>query len=171
MRRLNVTLCLLLAACAGGGTTDETDPASETDGTTDGATAACVTRNEDCEPGSCGGEGSRMLPGSNCVACHAPGGDRGAPTWSAGGTVFQDVDGTAAANGATVRILDANDKVVELVSNTAGNFYTRQSITFPITAEIEVDGEVVKMETPVESGGCNECHACEGAAGGKLHIP
>lgn len=174
MRNVLLGLFLLLGACdqsAGdGGDTD-----AVTDGTTGGDTdllGECDTTHETCAEGvpGCGGRGDFMLPGSNCLECHKPG-SREAPTWTAGGTIFTDASGLKAAKNVTVTITDATDKVVTLTSNTAGNFYTTRSLTFPIDVEVEKGGVKRAMATSVDDGGCNSCHSCEGAAGGKLYAP
>jgi hypothetical protein len=130
----------------------------------------CDPKNEDCRSGTCGGEGGSMLPGSDCLVCHKSGGGEGG-RFTAAGTAFKDLGGSDGLSGATVRITDANDTVVELNTNGVGNFYTTKSLTFPLNAEIEVNGTVLAMVTPVDVGACNSCHACSGAAGGKLTGP
>lgn len=158
MRRL--ALVILFAGCNGGvDTSDTSDPGT------------CNTDNEACGVDqNCGGEGDNMLPGSDCIACH-DGSDREAPEWTAAGTVYDDLYGSNAVQGATVRITDDDGAVIELVTGSAGNFRTSRSITAPYVAEVEVDGEIVAMAAHQDSGACNSCHQCEGAAGGKLHTP
>jgi predicted small lipoprotein YifL len=141
---------------------------------TDTGLAECNTDNEDCGPGTCGGDGPTMLPGADCIACHSPGNfeeDEDDAFWSLAGTVFEDLLGSDGASGVTVRVTDADGKVVTLESNSAGNFYTTSSVTFPISAEVERDGVVKEMGTQPTTGACNSCHACEGSAGGKLYAP
>jgi hypothetical protein len=141
--------------------------------TDDTSSFVCETKNEDCRPGTCGGEGGKMLPGSDCLACHdgSNSGEDEAPRFGAAGTAFVDLGGSDGLSGAIVRITDATDTVVELDTNSAGNFYSTRSLAFPITAEIEVDGTVRTMATSVDVGACNSCHACQGEAGGKLTAP
>jgi hypothetical protein len=109
-----------------------------------------------------------MLPGANCLSCHT-GGEPG--RFTIGGTVFADLEGSARASAATVTIRDANDDVVQLHSNSVGNFYSSASLAFPITAEVELDGTTLAMAGAVSTAACNSCHQCDGAAGGKLHAP
>ena len=141
--------------------------------TDDTSSFVCDTKNEDCGPGRCGGEGSKMLPGADCLACHdgSSGGEDEAGRFGAAGTAFVDYGGSDGLSGALVRITDANDTVVEMQTNSAGNFYTNRNLVFPIDAEIEVNGTVLAMAASVDVGGCNSCHACAGAAGGKLTGP
>ncbi len=141
-------------------------------GTPDDPATACNEANEDCAPGICGGEGGRMLPGSDCLSCHSSGSGAGeARPFTAAGTVFSDIDGGAPASGATVRITDAMGRSVELTTNAAGNFYTRQPLTAPLQAQVTYGGTTRQMANPVSSGACNGCHKCGGAAGGKLYTP
>ena len=136
----------------------------------DDPNTACNEANEGCGPGDCGGEGATMLPGADCLACHDTAGEEGG-LFTAAGTVFTDADGTDGLADVIVRITDADGNVVELTSNSVGNFYTRDDLVFPIDAEVEIDGEVHAMATAVDTGACSDCHACEGAAGGKLYAP
>lgn len=180
MKTVLLGALLFLGACDQGVVkTDDTD--GTTDGTADTDTnvagadtdllGECDTTNEDCAEGvrGCGGEGSTMLPGANCLACHTPG--QRAPTWTAGGTIFTDASGLRAAKNVTITITDDAGKVVTMTSNSVGNFYTSKSLTFPINVEIEKNGVKKQMATAVDEGGCNACHSCEGEAGGKLFAP
>lgn len=153
----------LMFGCATGDTGNDT-------------TTTCDETNEACGPGTCGGEGGEMLPGADCLACHGGSGaggeeDEEAPRFTAAGTAFADMDGTGPLSGATVRITDADGAVVTLTTNAAGNFYTSQSLAFPIDAEVEANGSTSTMGSSVDVGGCNSCHACAGEAGGKLTGP
>jgi hypothetical protein len=169
--------CILLAACTGADSSDSkvTDTAtSDTSDTSDSGTTdttpppECNTDNEDCSPGTCGGEGSKMLPGSDCLACHKPGGGE-APTWGVAGTIFTDVYGTDGLNNATITVTDANGKDVVLTSNSVGNFYTNEKVTPPLNAMVDVGGESRAMSSSVDTGACSSCHKCDGSAGGKLY--
>lgn len=143
--------------------------------TGDDTSTTCDESNEACGPGTCDGEGGEMLPGSDCLACHSSSGAKEegeeGGTFTAAGTVYADLDGTSPLSGATVRITDAGGFIHELTTNSVGNFYTDQPLTFPIAAEVEVDGTVQPMGTSVDVGGCNSCHMCAGSAGGKLTGP
>jgi hypothetical protein len=165
-----VTL-MLLWALACDKSTESGPPSTETGGGTCDAThEACAAGVADCD-----GESGQMLPGSNCLACHSEGAmpeeDEPELWWTAGGTVFADLDGSAAADGVTVRITGADGAVVELTSNDVGNFWTREALVFPISAEVEKDGAVLAMVATQMTGACGSCHACDGSAGGKLFAP
>ncbi len=157
MRHLGLVLAFLVA-CNG----------SDTSGN-----GECNTDNEECGLGqNCGGEDINMAPGSDCMACH-DGSDNEAPAWTIAGTVFDDLNGSNAVSGATVRITDTDGAgtPIEMTTSAAGNFTSTAAIVAPYTAEIEVDGVVVAMAAHQTDGSCNSCHACGGSAGGKLHTP
>ena len=160
---------LALAVLSGCGEEDEGG------GIPDDPATACNEANEDCAPGICGGEGGRMLPGSDCMACHRAGSDsevgRDGPFFTAAGTLYDNVYGDQPVAGATVRITDAEGKVVELTTNAVGNFYTSEPLTAPLRAEVERDGRRLEMPDPVDSGACTTCHRCDGMGGGKLYAP
>ncbi len=139
-------------------------------GTVPGSTT-CNDKNESCTRSTCDGEGSKMLPGADCLSCHRSGGPEDATPFSAAGTAFADYDGNSALDGAIIRITDANGTEELLTTNSAGNFYTEQALVLPINAEIEVGGVKLGMATPVHTGSCNSCHACTGAVGLKLTGP
>lgn len=136
-----------------------------------GGDPSCNSANENCGPGSCGGEGGTMLPGSDCLSCHRSGGAEEAPTWYAGGTVFTDDLGSDGASGARIRITDSTGYTAELSSNSAGNFYTSHRLVPPLTAEVETNAGTLTMGETVNTGACDTCHSCGGAAGGKLYVP
>ncbi len=176
MRTVFFGALLCLGACAQGVTdTGDTDGTADTDtnlaGVDTDLLGECDTTNEDCAPGvrGCGGQGSTMLPGADCLACHGSTGF--APEWTAAGTIFTDASGLRPAKNVTVTITDKTGKVAAVNSNSAGNFYTTKSLTFPITVEIEKNGVKKQMASAVDSGGCNACHSCSGEAGGKLYAP
>jgi hypothetical protein len=91
-----------------------------------------------------------MKPGSDCLGCHN--GDE-ARTWTAAGTW---------SKGAAVTITDSAGKSFTLHGNAVGNFYTAESLTFPLT--VSVDGQA--MPGTVTYGGCNRCHGSDGGGGG-----
>jgi len=108
--------------------------------------------------GQAAATGPLMAPGQDCLSCHD---GRGAPAFSAAGTW--------AGPGATVTLTDSAQKVVTLVTNQVGNFYTAEPLAFPIT--VSVDGRT--MPDPAGYGGCNRCHGSGGTtlATGPLMAP
>jgi hypothetical protein len=107
------------------------------------ATAACIPE-----------EGPMMEPGSNCLECH-DGGE--APRWTVAGTVGGSMGGS---RGSKVRIQDANGKAFTLTANQAGNFWSAESVAFPL--RVSVDGSQMPPPNPT-TGSCNQCHGAGGA--------
>lgn len=142
--------------------------------------STCDVSNEDCGPGTCSGDEATMLPGAPCISCHSAGNleddDDGRDEdddelFSIAGTVFAMPYGGGGAADVTIRVTDDVGTVVELTSNSAGNFFSSDAIVLPITAEVELAGEVLEMVTPVDSADCNTCHSCGGSRGEKLYAP
>jgi hypothetical protein len=123
---------------------------------TGGATTACI-------PPATGGP-SGMNTGRACVSCH---GNGQAPAMTAGGSLYTDVNGTAAVGGATVTITDANGKVVKMVTGSRGNFYTGTPIAFPAKIQVSKCPDTMVMTALAASGDCNSCHK----AGMRIHLP
>lgn len=121
-------------------------------------------------------EGSAtMLPGQDCTGCHKKGGE-GESAFTAAGTVFSSPDAKLSDGVADVRIVltDANGGETTLTSNSAGNFYTEKSLSFPLSARIvQPDGTELKMAGPVTESGCNSCHKQEPSQGapGRIYRP
>lgn len=166
---------LILTACGDKADDSGGTAAGDDTGTGDGGTTAdCNSKNEDCAPGTCNGEGGTMLPGSACISCHSPGNydeEEGNAFWSAAGTVYSDHLGTSGASSVTIRVTDANGITEEMTSNGVGNFYTKTALTPPLTAEVEAGGSILQMAAEVDTGDCSTCHSCVGSAGGKLYSP
>lgn len=132
---------------------------------------------------ACGGAGNEseypfepgpdMLPGDNCRSCHkADGPYEDAPEWTVAGTVFTDASGSAGAPGVTVRVIDDEGTIIEMVTSSSGNFFTAAPVVEPYLMELEKDGVIVGMPTSPPSGGCNACHASGpiGGAPGALYV-
>ncbi len=123
------------------------------------------------------GDGSsQMDPGEACIACHDQSGGE-APRFGVAGTVYPTghepdlCDGVA--GDATVVITDANAVVYNLTVNSAGNFYSRSTMAFPIHAKVVVGGQERVMASAQTSGDCNGCHTQDGAssAPGRIVTP
>jgi hypothetical protein len=121
------------------------------------AVAACTPTN-----------GPLMRPGDDCLRCHggSPGGTEGmrvqhATPWSLAGTVYPSVDADANAGieGVDVQVNDATGFAFTLHSNLVGNFYSAETVAFPVRVCVSRDGSVTCMEGPAPHGACNFCHA------------
>lgn len=121
-----------------------------------------------------GDEGAPLMnPGQDCITCHV---DNEGPDYTSAGTVMEEydvADNCFGVSGITVRITDANGAVIELLTNNAGNFFTREAIATPYNAEVELDGVVVAMATAQEEPNCMTCHLSVGLNGapGRIKAP
>jgi hypothetical protein len=122
-------------------------------------------------------EGSRMRPGDTCVSCHARSGGE-APALTIGGTVYPTAHEPTNCNGvsvagASVVITDANNNVLTLTVNSAGNFYTTAQVALPFHAKVVHNGAERAMIAAQSSGDCNSCHTESGANGapGRIMLP
>lgn len=135
--------------------------------------------------GACGSDGEAlrdptvpgplMMPGDNCLRCHNPISDTGAPPWSAGGTVFPSTDSALedGVQGAVIEITDAQGKVVRLTTNEVGNFYTAEALEAPLRVALEHGGKRIEMPVDAPAGSCNACHSIPpvGNAPGRIRLP
>lgn len=191
--------CILLAAAllagcgdagSGGGTTDSggtTDASSSGEptggpGSSTGPAVTCTSKKY----WTMGDEDSPLMhPGRACIACHQTVvGEDVATMLAVGGTVYpslheeDDCDGfDGAAEPVFVEITTADDRVLQLPVNAAGNFMYDQDedgpIMFPIRARVVRGDAVMAMGTPQMTGDCNSCHTEQGAGGapGRILVP
>ena len=121
-----------------------------------------------------GGGNATMQPGSNCLSCHVQGGSAGDVPFTAAGTVFGSPTATPdqGVDGVDVILSDSTGKTVSLVTNSVGNFYTQEPLSFPIRARLRRGASEQVMPIPISNGGCASCHAIPPAGGapGRLWI-
>lgn len=91
--------------------------------------------------------------GRDCIGCHEGDG----PSFTIAGTAYQ-ANGTTAAAGATIVVEDAAGKLFNLVTASNGNFYTTQSVRFPVKTYGTKCPDVAEMVSSVTNGSCNTCH-------------
>lgn len=140
--------------------------------------AACSAAVEDrCGPVE-ETPGPLMRPGQNCLSCHQQGfGDDDAPIFSAAGTVFDsaDADRCDGVAGVKVYLTAASGEEIELVTNAAGNFWTREALMPEGPGpRIEFGGRTLQMQRHLPSiPACNACHDNPpvGGAPGKIFVP
>jgi hypothetical protein len=118
--------------------------------------------------------------GEACESCHRPNGKAPRSLFTVAGTVFRDAGGEpreTGAPGVAVVLTDAGGRRVELISNPAGNFYSREGLRFPVKVTLRVRPSGALREGPAGPcvhGDCNRCHAPatpSGGAGGRLVMP
>jgi hypothetical protein len=120
--------------------------------------------------------GPLMRPGQDCLSCHSDGAGRGAPTWSAAGTVYAKADAEADEGVAGVDVLlsAADGSLLQkLVTNDVGNFYTDMPLPAGFRVALEYQGQHIDMPCPPPAGLCNACHNDPpiGSAPGRLYVP
>ncbi len=154
---------LLLGACGeggeGGNEPDRTPPAK--------CTSGASWKGE---------EGPLMQPGGDCIGCHASG---EGPKYDIAGTVMGALDDDLNCNGPSgvqVEITDANNQVITLTTNAAGNFFHEangSTLAFPIKAKVIKDGKENAMSAAQATGACNSCHGNPPTAGapGRILAP
>jgi len=132
--------------------------------TTDAMTAAFACRNP-VAPAPANGHHNA---GQDCQqGCHNHG-------FTFSGTLYTSAAGAAILAGATITATDAAGKVVDVVSNTNGNFYSSTPVTFPLTMHVSSCPTIQQMSATVTAadGGCNKtgCHVAGGSPG-RVHLP
>lgn len=123
-------------------------------------------------------ESPLMNPGEDCIACHST--ESEAPKFVIAGTVMgasNDDDTCDGLAGVKVQITDANGQMLELSTNSAGNFYAEEkntNIALPYTVKIiGPSGKTNQMSAAQTTGACNSCHTATGANGapGRITLP
>jgi hypothetical protein len=127
-------------------------------GGTDASGFAC--RNKVASVGS-----GHHNSGQDCQgSCHNHG-------FTLAGTIYANT--TTPLSGASITITDAGGKSFDIVSQANGNFYTSQTINFPVTVTASECPSVAPMVTQVTAtmDGCNKggCHVT--GAQGRIHLP
>lgn len=120
--------------------------------------------------------GPLMRPGQDCLSCHSEGAGRGAPTWTAAGTVYALADADAESGVPRVDVLlkNADNTLIEkLTTNAVGNFYTATPLPAGFRVGLEYQGESIDMPCAPPAGLCNACHNVPpiGAAPGRIYVP
>jgi hypothetical protein len=99
-------------------------------------------------------------PGQPCLVCHDSG---EASAFTVAGTVYAREGSETPLNGVTVRLIDAEDRRFEAVTNCAGNFFVRPSQfvpRYPLWITLAVGAQTIDMESPAfREGSCAACHA------------
>lgn len=119
-------------------------------------------------------ESPQMHPGYDCIGCHTA--EREGPRFSIAGTVhatLDEPDDCFGVPGVAVTIIGADDQSIELVTNSAGNFYASATMTLPIRVRLAFDGREAVMQAPQTTGACATCHTSTGTnlAPGRIVAP
>ncbi len=104
-------------------------------------------------------------PGKSCFqSCHNHG-------FTVAGTLYNNASGNSAFPGATITVIDTNNKTVKMVVNTNGNFYTREALAFPVLTLASSCPSAVKMVASSPDGNCNAGNCHPGATNQQIHLP
>ena len=116
--------------------------------------------------------GPMMEPGQDCLACHGADSKR---HWTAAGTVFPTPDAKLdeGLQGVEVSLTDSKNRTIRMTTNGAGNFYTAETLFFPVNVAIKFKDVEMKMADRPPQGACNSCHTGpSGPTGiGRIHVP
>jgi cytochrome c2 len=105
--------------------------------------------------------------GEDCLSCHKVGGKAPRSLFTVSGTVFRAADGEPRETGAgqvAVILTDAVGQRLELVSNAAGNFWSKAPLRFPVQVALRALPEGAPRQGPAgrcAHGNCNQCHSYE----------
>jgi hypothetical protein len=135
------------------------------------ASGACGTAEQQAEI-----TGPLMRPGQDCLSCHSADSGRGAPVWSAAGTVYArpDAEADEGIAGADVLLSHPDGSLIaKLTTNSVGNFYTPLPLPVGFRVAIEHEGQRIEMPCSPPAGLCNFCHGDPptGRAAGRIHVP
>lgn len=168
---LTTIIALVVSSACGGSAGDPGGSAGGSGGTTGdplNAATTCTSQSTWTR-----GENAQMRPGEDCIGCHT---ENGGPRFALAGTVYptgHEPDDCEGASGASVVIVDADDREYRLTTNSAGNFYLEQSIALPYRAHVVGPKGERFMVAPQSSGDCNSCHTQKGenSAPGRITLP
>ena len=108
--------------------------------------------------------------GQNCMSsCHFHG-------FTLAGTLYSAQSGGSAVAGASITVKDSTGATFDIVTQANGNFYTSQTVHFPVTvyaSECQISQMSEVMTDPITSGqgGCatSGCHTT--TAQGHIYLP
>lgn len=106
-------------------------------------------------------------PGEDCVSCHRLGGKAPRSLFTVSGSIFRADTGEpreTGAGGVELVLEDSAGRIVELVSNAAGNFWSKEEILFPVQVTVRARPGGPARRGPADRcahGNCNQCHSYE----------
>jgi hypothetical protein len=127
---------------------------------------AADATQEACEPVAAVIPAGHHNPGQNCLTCH-DGNTADAPLWTLAGTLYTSAAGATALPGGTIIATDAAGSEIKIISGDNGNFYTSQTVVFPVTIVASRCPDTRPMISPQQVGDCNSCHG----ANQRIHLP
>lgn len=172
MHRLGFAACL--AACTAGDVPPggPGDAAVTGDGPVDARTGGIMW--VDAAPGTGNGlpcenqmtaTDGHHNPGKSCFqSCHNHG-------FTIAGTLYNNATGNSAFAGATITVIDSNDKTIKMVTKLNGNFYTSEPVAFPVLTFASACPSATKMDAPSPNGNCNADGCHPGGTNQQIHLP
>lgn len=107
-------------------------------------------------------QGPLHRAGQPCTVCHGGKGP-GSPTFDLAGTVFVSKNDRRGLVGAKVILYDQFGNTDAYFTNEVGTFIADEgflSLDFPLWVALELNGERVRMKTPIfRETACGTCHA------------
>jgi hypothetical protein len=112
------------------------------------------------------------VSGQQCLTCHVTGGAAANHVFSFAGTVYKDIQGTAPAPQAEVRVVNAQGAQLALVNaDQDGNFWYEGPAVAGNSKTAARDGDSLHlMQTAIANGACNAAGGCH-AAGNRIYVP
>ena len=152
-------LFAVIAGCGHGSGGTDSSAASVTggDGAADASSDATDVPTCDRVAPVIGRGGEFMLPGSDCLTCHRTGG-AATTVFTVAGTVFASTSCADPLAGATVKVVDMGGVLHSLTTNEEGNFFTTETIPFPVSVSVEHGTHVAVMASAPPTGSCGHCH-------------
>jgi hypothetical protein len=99
-------------------------------------------------------------PGCISVSCHGEPAGAAAPQFTVAGSLYsQRAQGGNPVAGAHVFVIDANNKVIDMITASNGFFYTQEAVAQPLTTFATGCPDRLEMASPA-NGNCSfgQCH-------------
>lgn len=87
------------------------------------------------------------------------------------GTLYNNATGNSAFVGATITVIDSNNKTVKMVTHQNGNFYTSEALAFPVLTMASSCPSAVRMNASTPNGNCNVDGCHPGGTNQQIHLP
>tara|TARA_R110002096_G_scaffold250980_1_gene443578 strand:+ start:14720 stop:15286 length:567 start_codon:yes stop_codon:yes gene_type:complete len=130
--------------------------------------------DDDCELAVTPNNDGNHNPGQSCIVagCH-DGNTQDAPLWTLAGTAYTDINGTTPLAGGTILYTDANNAEIKIITDTNGNFYTAQTILFPIQVAGSRCPNTLPMVAAVADAAMANCNqgGCHGTGDSRIYVP
>ena len=106
--------------------------------------------------------------GASCLSCHNQS-QGGSGPFRLAGTLYSGATSTTPIAGATIRVTDANGVTTRLVTAANGNFWTTNTVAYPVQVAASKCPSTTPMVSAVTSSGasCNSCHS----SSMRIHLP